>query len=66
MSWIRFASLLRFIGRSVVDGINYSCLSRNLGITKYKAEQYVGGLEQALFCNGFIPRAPTCCASRRS
>jgi len=34
--------LLRFVGRSAVDGINYSTLSRNLGITKYKAEQYVG------------------------
>lgn len=30
--------LLAFVGRSTVDGINYSSLSSNLGITKYNAE----------------------------
>lgn len=39
--------LLSFIGKSGIDGINYSSLSRNLGITKYKAEQYTAFLEQA-------------------
>jgi predicted AAA+ superfamily ATPase len=47
--------LLRFVGRSAVDGINYSCLSRNLGITKYKAEQYVDCLEQAFILQRVLP-----------
>jgi len=47
--------LLRFVGRSAVDGINYSCLSRNLGITKYKAEQYVDCLEQAFVLQRVYP-----------
>ena len=29
---------MQFIGRSEVDGINYTSLSKNIGITKYKAE----------------------------
>jgi predicted AAA+ superfamily ATPase len=47
--------LLRFVGRSSVDGINYSSLSRNLGITKYKAEQYVGCLEKAFILHRIFP-----------
>lgn len=47
--------LLRFVGRSAVDGINYTCLSRNLGITKYKAEQYVDCLEQAFILQRVYP-----------
>ena len=47
--------LLRFIGRAGVDGINYSALSRNLGITKYKAEQYVDCLEKAFILHRVLP-----------
>ena len=47
--------LLRFIGRSSVDGINYSSLSRNLGITKYKAEAYVTLLERAFVLTRLLP-----------
>ena len=47
--------LLRFVGRSGVDGINYSSLSRNLGITKYKAEQYVDCLEKAFILHRILP-----------
>ncbi len=47
--------LLRFVGRSQIDGINYSSLSRNLGITKYKAEQYVGCLERAFILHQVLP-----------
>ncbi len=33
--------MVRFISRSSgVDGISYSSLSKNIGITKYKAQQY--------------------------
>lgn len=47
--------LLRFVGRSGVDGVNYSSLSRNLGITKYKAEQYVDCLEKAFLLYRVMP-----------
>jgi predicted AAA+ superfamily ATPase len=47
---------IEFIGRSDVDGINYSSLSRNIGITKYKAEAYVNLLEKAFVLNVVFPR----------
>ena len=47
--------LLQFVGRSKVDGINYSSLSKNLGITKYKAQQYVGYLEKAFILHQVFP-----------
>ncbi len=47
--------LLRFVGRSAVDGINYSSLSKNLGITKYKAQQYVDCLEKAFLLHQVFP-----------
>ena len=47
--------LLRFIGRSEVDGINYSSISRNLGITKYKANQYVSSMEQTFVLRQVFP-----------
>ena len=43
----RIAQMMSFIGRSGIDGINDSSLSKNLGITKYKAGQYTALLEQA-------------------
>lgn len=50
-----FRQMLRFIGRSAVDGVNYSSLSRNLGITKYKAIQYVESMEQAFVLRRIFP-----------
>ena len=47
--------LLKFIGMSRVDGINYSSLSNNLGITKYKAEQYLSLLENAFLVQRLFP-----------
>lgn len=47
--------LLAFIGRSQVDCINYSSLSKNLGITKYKAEQYAEAFEQAFVLQRIFP-----------
>jgi len=47
--------LVRFIGSSSPDGINYSSLSNNLKITKYKAEQYVDLLEQAFILKRVMP-----------
>ncbi len=50
------AKLVEFIGRSGVDGINYTSLSKNLGITKYKAEQYLGLLEKAFVLQRIFPK----------
>ncbi len=47
--------LMRFVGRSGIDGINYSSLSRNLAVTKYKAQQYVGCLERAFILHQVFP-----------
>jgi predicted AAA+ superfamily ATPase len=47
--------LLAFVGRSAVDGINYSTLSANLGITKYKAEQYTAAFEVAFVLQRIFP-----------
>ena len=44
-----------FIGKSQIDGINYSSLSNNLKITKYKAEQYITLLEKAFVINVIFP-----------
>ncbi len=48
--------LVEFVGRSGVDGINYTSLSKNLGITKYKAEQYLGLLERAFVLQRIFPK----------
>lgn len=48
--------LLAFIGRSPVDGVNYSSLSKNLGITKYKSEQYLALLEKAFIVQRVFPK----------
>jgi predicted AAA+ superfamily ATPase len=47
--------LLSFVGRSAVEGINYSTLSANLGITKYKAEQYAAAFEAAFVLRRIFP-----------
>ncbi|MBU4306136.1 MAG: AAA family ATPase [Candidatus Omnitrophica bacterium] len=48
--------LVSFVGKSAIDGINYSSLSRNLGITKYKAEQYTALLERAFILHRVMPQ----------
>ena len=47
--------MIAFIGRSDVDGINYSSLSSNLGITKYKAAQYAAAFENAFILQRIFP-----------
>ncbi len=47
---------LKFIGKSNIDGINYSSLSANAGITKYKAEQYISLLEKAFVLQRLFPK----------
>ena len=46
---------LKFIGKFPVDGINFTSVSKNVGITKYKAEQYVHLLEKAFVLNPVFP-----------
>ena len=48
-------SILKFMGRSAIDGVSYSSLSSNLGITKYKVEQYVSSLEKAFLLHRIMP-----------
>lgn len=47
---------LEFIGKSGIDGINFSSISRNLGITKYKAELFVKLLSRAFILNPIYPK----------
>ena len=46
---------LQFIGSSPIDGINYSSVSRNVGITKYKAEKFLGYLERSFLVTRVFP-----------
>jgi len=47
--------MIAFIGKSSVEGINYSSISKNIGITKYKAELYIQLLEKAFVLNPVFP-----------
>jgi predicted AAA+ superfamily ATPase len=51
----RLEKLVEFVGRSPIDGINYSSLSANLGITKYRAERYVDLLERSFILRRALP-----------
>ncbi len=47
--------LVRFVGLSGIDGINYSSISQNIHVTKYKAEQYLSLLERAFVLRRVFP-----------
>ena len=47
--------MVQFVGRSPGEGINFSSLSRNIGITKYKAEQYINLLAKTFVLNPVYP-----------
>ena len=51
----KIEQLVRFIGLSGVDGINYSSAAQNIQITKYKAEQYIALLERAFILHRIFP-----------
>jgi predicted AAA+ superfamily ATPase len=51
----KIEQLIRFIGLSGVDGINYSSAAKNVQITKYKAEQYITLLEKAFVLHRVFP-----------
>ncbi|MDR3243823.1 MAG: AAA family ATPase [Elusimicrobiota bacterium] len=48
--------LVKFAAMSNVDGLNYSSIAKNLGITKYKSEQYISLLEQAFILQAVFPQ----------
>lgn len=50
------SKMLRFIGRSHSEGISYSSISSNVGITKYRAEKYISLLEKAFILNQVFPK----------
>lgn len=47
--------LIAFMGASTAEGINYSSLSKNIGITKYKSEKYSELLEKAFLIKRIMP-----------
>ncbi len=51
----KIEKVLEFIGKSEVDGINFTSISKNLGITKYKAELFVKLLARAFILNPVYP-----------
>src|SRR6056297_23313 len=53
---VRSLKLLQFIGKSPADGINYSSISNNLGITKYKAEKFLALLENSFLIKRVFPK----------
>jgi len=48
--------MFKFIAKSSVDGINYSSIARNIGITKYKAQSYLELLADALVLHIIFPK----------
>lgn len=47
--------MVEFIGKSEVDGINYSSIAKNIGITKYKAQSYLDLLEKCFILHKILP-----------
>ncbi len=52
----KIEQLIRFIGLSGIDGINYSTVAHNLHISKYKAAQYISLLEKAFVLHQVFPK----------
>ena len=52
----RLQDVVRFVGRAGIDGVNYSSVGKNLGITKYKAGQYLAYLEECFVVHRVMPR----------
>ncbi len=47
---------VKFIGSSAVEGINPSSLGKNIGVTRYKAEQYLSLLQRAFVVQQVSPK----------
>jgi len=48
-------NIILFIANVPISDINYSVLSKNIGITKYKAKQYVNLLERGYLLKSIMP-----------
>ncbi len=48
-------TMLQYMANAGVDDVSYSSIARNIGITKYKAIQYVDALEKAFVLNPVKP-----------
>ncbi len=48
-------TMLDYIAMAGIDDVSYSSISRNVGITKYKAMEYVDALEKAFVLNPVKP-----------
>ncbi|MBM3405318.1 MAG: ATP-binding protein [Bacteroidetes bacterium] len=48
-------TVLLFLARAGVEGCSYSSISRNTGITKFKAQQYIGMMESASLLKIILP-----------
>ena len=48
-------NIINFIANTPISDINYSILSKNIGITKYKAKQYVDYLEKGYLLKSIFP-----------
>src|SRR3989338_4733573 len=51
----KIEQVVRFIGLSGVDGINYSSVAQNVHVTRYKAQQYITLLERAFILHQVFP-----------
>ena len=52
----KIEQVVRFIGLSGVDGINYSSVAQNVHMTRYKAQQYITLLERAFILHQVFPK----------
>lgn len=52
---LQIRSVLLFIARAGIEGCSYSSISRNLGITKYKSQQYIALLQLASLIHIILP-----------
>jgi len=52
---LQIRSVLLFLARAGIEGCSYSSISRNLGITKYKSQQYIALLQSASLIHIVLP-----------
>ena len=52
---LNIRATLHFIARAGVDGCSYSTVSQNLGITKYKAQQYIALMQSTFLIKIILP-----------
>ena len=52
---LQIRSVLLFLARAGVEGCSYSSISQNLGITKYKSQQYIALLHSASLIHVVLP-----------